>query len=141
MNQNKISIYIADDDQDDRDFLIEVLKSRGFYGVITLFEHGEHLINHLNARRDCSNTLIILDINMPVKDGYQTLKELKANAILQTIPVIILTASTKQKEEEHCRELGCSAFMRKPLTMAGYEDLAEYIIHFSATAEALAITE
>lgn len=132
--ENTISIYITDDDQDDRDFLIEVLNKRGFRGILTLFENGEVLMGHLNAQTDHTNTLIILDINMPVKDGYQTIKELKVSDMLKAIPVIILTSSTKLTEEQDCYQLGCSGFMRKPLSTAGYEELAEYIIRFASSA-------
>ncbi len=138
LTENTISIYITDDDQDDRDFLLEVLNKKGFHGFLILFENGNELLHHLNTKSDLSNTLIVLDINMPVKDGYQTLKELKATAALQHIPVIILTASSKLKDEQYCYQLGCSSFMRKPLSMAGYEDLAEYIIRFAASNVAAA---
>ena len=75
--------------------------------------------------------LILLDLNMPIKDGYETLKDLKQDKQLQTIPVMVLTSSTKPADENVCYQLGCEYFHRKPITLSEYSDLATLIARYS----------
>jgi CheY-like chemotaxis protein len=58
--------------------------------------------------------VIVLDLNMPLKDGFQTLYEIRNNPSLSVIPVIILTASSNKEDEMRCLELGCQSYFTKP---------------------------
>ena len=129
--KNIITLFITDDDVDDREFLTAALLQNGFREIIKEFKNGEELMNHLTANPASPADLIILDLNMPVKNGYQALKELKENDDFRNIPVIILTSSSKLEDEQYCYNLGCSNFFRKPLSFTGYIRLAEDIISFT----------
>ena len=124
-------LYITDDDADDRLFLTEALSMQGFHGKILTFENGEQLIAHLSAVNDLAGRLVLLDLNMPVKDGYETLKELRNNKNVSGIPIIILTSSSRAEDEQSCYKLGCNDFKEKPLSVSGYDTLARDIMCFS----------
>jgi len=121
-------LLITDDDRDDREFLTEALTQTGFPGVIRVFENGEELMNHLTSSPRLNAELIVLDLNMPLKNGYETLKELKQHSILKDITVVILTSSSRLQDEKYCYDLGCKYFLKKPLNYSGYVDVAKEII-------------
>lgn len=123
-------IIIADDDQDDQEFIREALQDK-FKGDITCVTNGGELLTYLK-KNPTQADLILLDLNMPFKDGYQTLSELKADPDLQMIPTVVLTSSSRPEDRDRCYQLGCDKFYRKPMSIAEYETLArEVLSHFS----------
>jgi CheY-like chemotaxis protein len=64
---------------------------------------------------------------MPVKNGFDTLRELKSENDLRSIPVVVLSASTKKEDEQFCYQTGCDHFLSKPLDMAGYGNIAQFV--------------
>jgi CheY-like chemotaxis protein len=88
-------------------------------------EDGEQLMNYLHRRGkyDTDNAprpgLILLDLNMPRKDGREALREIKSDPVLRSIPVVVLT--TSKAEEDICRtyDLGVNSFITKPVTFEG----------------------
>ena len=119
-------ILMADDDEDDclmvRDALAEVHVSGGFITV----EDGEELMDLLHRRGRFKEAprpgLILLDLNMPRKDGREALEEIKRDPDLRSIPVVVLTTSDSETDIKRCYELGGNAYIRKPAT---YEGLVE----------------
>jgi CheY-like chemotaxis protein len=123
---------ITDDDKDDSEFLTDALTQTGFPGTIRVFGNGEELINHLTTSSPRFEAdLIVLDLNMPTKNGYETLKELKQHSDLKDITVVILTSSPRIQDEKYCYELGCKYFLRKPLNYSGYVEVAKEIIRLT----------
>lgn len=126
----KISILIADDDADDRELIQAAFNESNTQHHISFVENGEELLSYL--KRDghyADETLhpfphiILLDLNMPKKDGREALKELKTDHSLKSIPVIILTTSMEQKDILNSYELGVNSFIIKPVT---YSRLVEF---------------
>jgi CheY-like chemotaxis protein len=125
MNPRKeaLTVLVADDDEDDRIFIKKAwLKSRAA-NDLRFVEDGEELIEYLNHTGRYSSPasaprpgVILLDLNMPKKDGREVLREIKASPILRQIPIIVLT--TSQAEEDICRsyDLGASSYITKPAT-------------------------
>lgn len=72
--------------------------------------------------------LIVMDLNMPIKDGLAALAELKATASTTRIPVIILTSETEAGLRDRCEALGCAAFLRKPLDRVQLRDTVAHIL-------------
>lgn len=120
-------IFIVDDDSDDRHFLHQALEHQGFKGKVYEFENGAELLNNLTTGSEFPE-LILLDLNMPVKNGFQTLKELRENNNWKDIDVAVLTASSRNADMEECNAMGCSSFFTKPLSLSGYESLASQLI-------------
>ena len=126
-SKTKAQIFITDDDPDDRAFIINALERDGFRGKLVEFENGQLLANHLHKYPDNLPDLILLDLNMPVKNGFDTLQELKTDNNFNEIPVIVISASTKKEDEQFCFQAGCDHFLSKPLDMEGYNILARFV--------------
>jgi len=122
-----ILIVIADDDQDDQDFIKDALKRNSFSGAIQCVSDGEQLLKYLKEV-PARPGLILLDLNMPLKDGYQTLQELKTDPLLKNIPTVILTSSSRHEDEQQCYNLGCDKFYRKPMSVTDYRNIAGEVL-------------
>jgi CheY-like chemotaxis protein len=122
----KISILIADDDPDDRELIRAAFDENSIKHRINFVENGEELLRYLNRSGHYADEtlhpfpqIILLDLNMPKKDGREALRELKADNIFKSIPVIILTTSMEQKDIVKSYELGVNSFIIKPVTYSG----------------------
>jgi CheY-like chemotaxis protein len=118
-----VVILMADDDADDRllakDALIECRLANDLHFV----ENGEELMDYLYRRGKYSQAseaprpgLILLDLNMPRKDGREALHEIKSDPELRTIPVVVLTTSRAETDIGKIYELGANSFIAKPVT-------------------------
>jgi CheY-like chemotaxis protein len=121
------SIFIVDDDSDDREFIINALHKNGFKGKIVEFDNGRALEHHLKSHLDSLPDLILLDLNMPVMNGFETLLALKENSFLAHVPVVVLSASSRIEDKEICLQSGCRNFLTKPLDLAGYAKIAAFV--------------
>jgi len=122
----KPTILIADDDIDDREIVRDALLIANPELNCVFIENGEHLLEHL--RSDGEAALILLDLNMPGKDGREALKELKTDANLRTIPVIVFTTSSSPRDRNTAYELGANCFITKPDTFDALTDFARMIL-------------
>jgi CheY-like chemotaxis protein len=115
-------VYLVDDDVDDLEFVQEALISNSYKGPVDTASNGQELLDRLTkpaARPD----VIILDLNMPLLDGFQALHRIRSTPGLSQIPVIILTASTNKEDEMRCFALGCTSYFRKPNRIDQYGEL------------------
>lgn len=114
-HNKKHSVFIVDDDQDDRESIRDAFLHNKHEQNYLFMRNGDQLITYLNtAGNKLDSPIILLDLNMPGKDGKEVLKEIKKNAQLQPIPVIILTTSSSEKDKEVSYELGANCFVTKP---------------------------
>jgi len=121
-----LTILIADDDEDDRLMAEEALKEARLVNELQFVEDGEELLDYLKARGKYADRkdkplpgLVLLDLNMPKKDGREALFEIKADPVLRQIPVIILTTSTSEEDIVSAYNLGIDSYITKPVTFAG----------------------
>jgi CheY-like chemotaxis protein len=124
-----MEVLLADDDFDDLELVKEAFFESGFQGSIATAWNGQMLMDQLHHSAERPD-LILLDLNMPLKSGFEALEEIKQNPLLKSIPVMILTASTRKEDELKCFELGCFSFWRKPVSMAEYNSLANVVKTF-----------
>jgi CheY-like chemotaxis protein len=125
---NKISIAIVDDDADDREIIKDAFAASGKSSECILLENGDALIDFLTSSPSTDlPSLIMLDLNMPGKDGREALKEIKTNNQLQTIPIIVFTTSSSLKDKQVVYELGANCFITKPDTFNKLVDLTQSI--------------
>jgi len=114
-------ILMADDDQDDFMLTRDALKEAGYKGEIRLVEDGGELMDYLHGRGKYGHSsapcpdLILLDLNMPTKNGRIALQEMKSNPKLRGIPIVILTTSQEKEDIRFCYDTGANAFMTKPI--------------------------
>ena len=125
-----ITILMADDDEDDRMFAQDALVEARLANHIDFVEDGEELMDFLRHRGKYENGnsptrpgLILLDLNMPRKDGREALKEIKADPKLRQIPVVVLTTSKAQEDIFRTYDLGVSSFITKPVSFEGLVDI------------------
>ena len=119
---NNLQILIAEDDADDRYLIGTAFTEKGYSEKIDFVENGVELLNYLEnilvTYPDEKNLpcVILLDLNMPKKDGREALKELKQHPIFKKIPVIVFTTTKNEIEIKRCYELGANSYVVKPLT-------------------------
>lgn len=122
-NPRKKVILLADDDEDDR-ILVETALS-GQPITLMCVENGLELMDYLycrgkyNGRNYPRPDLILLDLNMPLKDGLEALKEVKSDPRLKALPIIILTTSTEECNIDECYISGANSYIIKPMTFEG----------------------
>jgi CheY-like chemotaxis protein len=121
-------VYLVDDDIDDLELVQDALAMNSYEGPVSTILNGKALIDKLTEKENTSRPdVILLDLNMPLKDGFETLEEIKGNPDLKNIPVIVLTASSKKEDEIRCFELGCNFFYTKPTSMHDYKALVAMV--------------
>jgi CheY-like chemotaxis protein len=121
-----VTILLADDDEEDRSMTISALRERRVANDIRCVGDGEELSDYLFHRGRYANPedaptpgLILLDLNMPRKDGREVLAEIKADASLRSIPVVVLTTSKAEEDVTRTYNLGVNSFITKPVTFDG----------------------
>ena len=124
-----ITILIADDDPDDRQLTREALAECRLANNVHFVEDGEQLLDYLHRRGDFQEFadaplpgLILLDLNMPRKDGREALKEIKANPEFRRIPIVVLTTSKAEEDILRTYDLGVNSYVTKPVTFDSLVD-------------------
>jgi CheY-like chemotaxis protein len=133
---SKPFILIADDDQEDRFLLHTAFEEIGRSDEIFLVENGMQVFKYLDAsaQQNCIPSLIILDLNMPVLNGVETLARLKADKRYKDIPVIMYTTSIHEVEKERCLEIGAADFIKKPALFNQTVSTAQLFHEFGSAA-------
>lgn len=114
-------ILVADDDHDNFVLAMDALKEAGVECDLCWVRDGEELLDYLYHRTPYEDRtqaptpdLILLDLNMPKKTGHEALKEIKADAALAGIPVVVITVSNAKEDMDRSYALGANAFIKKP---------------------------
>ena len=122
-----ITILLADDDEDDRELTREALQNTRLANDMRFCVDGQDLMDYLRREGRYADGsvpsprpgVILLDLNMPKKDGREALAEIKADGSLRSIPVVVLTTSKDDGDISRTYDLGVSSFITKPVTFAG----------------------
>lgn len=141
VNGNPIIILMADDDADDRMLARDALEESRVLNELRFVEDGEELMEYLTRKGKYANPedsprpgLILLDLNMPKKDGREALKEIKSDPNLRRIPVVIMTTSQAEEDIFRSYDFGASSFITKPVTFDRLVELmrtlGEYWVEF-----------
>jgi CheY-like chemotaxis protein len=130
-------ILMADDDADDRLLAKDALSECPLQGEIRFVENGEDLLDYLQHRgKYIGGTnaptphLILLDLNMPRKDGREALSEIKAHPGLRKIPVVVLTTSTAETDIAKVYDLGANSFISKPAAFDSLVGVMRALSHY-----------
>lgn len=121
----KLFILVAEDDSDDRFLLQTAFKERGYNDNLEFVENGVELFDFLENIQDKKNQhntypyFILLDLNMPKKDGREVLKEIKQHPVFKKIPIIVFTTTKNENEIKRCYELGANTYVVKPVSFDG----------------------
>jgi CheY-like chemotaxis protein len=126
-------ILIADDDQEDRYLLDIAFKEIASTEDIRMVENGVQVMDYLNSISEDRflPALIVLDLNMPVLSGIETLARLKSNNRFKDIPVIIHSTSVYEVEKEKCLKIGAADFIKKPVNFDQMVSTARLLQQYS----------
>ncbi|HEY9699004.1 MAG TPA: response regulator [Trichocoleus sp.] len=123
LSSKPITILMADDDEDDRILAKAALEECRLANDLHFVTDGEELMDYLCRRGSYQKLsdaprpgLILLDLNMPKKDGREALREIKAHQDLRHIPIVILTTSQAEEDIYRSYDLGANSYISKPVT-------------------------
>lgn len=129
-----ITILMADDDQDDCLLVEDAFKENRLVNELRFVEDGEDLMDYLYHRGKYAEIqssprpgLILLDLNMPKKDGREALREIKSDRDLRSIPIVILTTSMQEEDIYRSYDLGASSYITKPTTFKSLVEVMKTI--------------
>lgn len=121
-----VRIVLAEDDPDDQSFAREALAHSRVTNDLTIVEDGQELLDFLRREGDYADAefeplphLILLDLKMPRLGGFEALTEIRRDARLRQIPIVVMTTSGADEDITRSYELGVNSFIRKPVTFEG----------------------
>lgn len=129
-----ITIVLADDDADDRKLTQDAFMENRLANEFHTVEDGEELLDYLLRRGKYQSLngeplpgLILLDLNMPRKDGREALKEIKLHPDLRRIPIVVLTTSKAEEDIVRSYDLGVNSYVTKPVTFKSLVELIKVL--------------
>lgn len=133
-SKEPVVILIAEDDEDDFLLTRDAFREADIQTDLRWVRDGEELMDYLLRRGDFQDpaksprpVIILLDLNMPKKDGREALKEIKANSDLRRIPVLAMTTSNAKEDIQYTYGLGANSFIRKPVGFNRFVDVVKVI--------------
>jgi CheY-like chemotaxis protein len=130
-------ILMADDDADDRFLIQTAFEENHIAASLQFVEDGVELMDFLkgegrfaNGRMHVLPSLILLDLNMPRKDGRESLKEIKEIPRFRSIPIVVLSTSRAEKDIVDSYSLGANCFITKPVSYQGLMEVIKYLGKF-----------
>lgn len=122
-------VYIVDDAVDYRFLVQQVFKLFLSQYALRLFADGLELIQAIEQPTTLYPNLIILDVDMPKLNGYQTLERLKQNSVWQAVPVVMMSNRVDSGFIETAYQLGASAYLTKPMDLTELRKVMEQLCH------------
>ena len=134
MKVKPITLLLADDDPDDRLLARQALEKSRLANDLRCVEDGEELLDYLHRRGKYADPkesprpgLILLDLNMPRKDGREALREIKNDPRLRDIPIVILTTSKAEEDVARSYNLGVNSYITKPVRFSALVEIMKAI--------------
>ena len=125
-------VVMADDDDDDCMLAKDAFQESKAQGALHCVEDGMELMDYLSGAgkyaKDADTplpALILLDLNMPRKDGREALREIKSTPAFRNIPIVVLTTSREEKDIALSREMGANSFITKPSAFSEWVEMME----------------
>lgn len=129
-----ITILMADDDKDDCLLVKDAFKESRLANELYFVENGEELLDFLYHRGKYQGVdasprpgLILLDLNMPRKDGREALREIKMDPGLRSIPIVVLTTSSQEEDILRSYNMGANSYITKPVTFEGLVEVMKFL--------------
>ncbi len=131
VNSKILNIALADDDEDDRLFFQEAIEEIAVRTKLSLFQNGKELMDYLNLPNVILPNLIFLDLNMPIKNGMQCLKEIRNNPLLNPISIAIYSTSSSEKDIEETFVNGANIYLNKPSNFSKLRESIEKVLQIN----------
>lgn len=123
-----LTLLLAEDDDGHAELVLSSLREAGVKNPMRRFRDGQELLDFLEGAlrqsepEAAKSFLLLLDIRMPRMDGLEVLRRMKADPVLRTLPVIMLTTTDDPREVEACYQLGCNGYVVKPVGFASFSE-------------------
>src|SRR6266404_9325064 len=131
-----IEILLVDDNDDDVVLLEESFRDSRFLNLLQVVHDGEEAIRYLRRQGPYQSAktpgLVLLDINMPKMNGFEVLQVMKADPLLKTIPVVMLTTSTRDEDIARSYDGGACSFVSKPVSLDKLKEvIKQFMLYWS----------
>ncbi len=119
--KQQVTIILVEDDPGHARLIEKNLRRANITNDIVILNDGQQAVDYVFCEGDYAGhplstpLLLLLDLNMPVLDGYQVLKRIKTDEEKKRIPIVILTTTDDDQEVTHCYDLGCNIYLTKPV--------------------------
>lgn len=128
-----IEIHYVDDDPDDLEIFTDVVNSMADETTASIALHtyrgGDCLLDKMGTKPP-ENAIVLLDINMPLKDGFEVLKDIRSNSFLKTIPVVMYSTSNNPDAVKECMKLGANLYAVKPSSFNALKEIIKKVIGY-----------
>ncbi len=131
MALNTLNIALADDDEDDRFLFKDAIEEIKIKTKLSLFSDGKELMDYLSLPNVILPEVVFLDLNMPIKNGMQCLKEIRANPKLIDLSVAIYSTSSSEKDIEDTFVYGANIYINKPNTFKELKTVIEKVLQLN----------
>lgn len=133
----RIKIMLAEDNEDHAEITIETLMEENVKNEVSHFLNGDEAISFLKSASDDEiPDLILLDIKMPLKTGFDVLEYVKSNDRLKSIPVVMISTTTNAIENKKAYDMGAATFIKKPISYDAFIDAIKSLnLYWTVTAE------
>ena len=121
----KYTIILVENDEDEELFMRQGFETSGLFEVLAVLEDGGHLLDWLEMNAPILPDVILSDLNMPGRNGYDILKDIKGHPVYSQVPVIITSTSTATMIINKCLDLGAADYLAKPETFIEYASFAK----------------
>jgi len=124
----EVTILLVEDDPGHARLIEKNLRRSNITNDIVIITDGQQVLDYLFGKGEyaggehASPLLVLLDLNLPVLDGYQVLQRMKADDRTKRIPVVILTTTDDAREVSRCYDLGCNVYVIKPVDYAQFSE-------------------
>ena len=124
---NKLRLLLVENDEDEKVFMQHGFEASGFFEIVGIAENGDEFVQLMNGYNGTYPDVILTDLHMYGKDGYDILNYIKTNLLFAHIPVIITSGSCTEMVTRKCQELGAYLLLPKPRSFKEYKMFAEQI--------------
>lgn len=129
----ELHILIAEDDFDDSEVILESFQKHPLFSKIEIVRNGKELLDHLHNKENARPDLILTDLNMPIINGLEVLKELCKDPSLKQITTFAYSTSSSAVYKAKCIDLGAKAFLTKPSEINEFDEIPQKIIQVLLT--------
>ena len=130
-HQDPIHILIADDDEDDRAFFNEAINELKMNSKLTMFNDGKDLMEYLQLPDIKLPHILFLDLNMPFKNGFECLKEIRSNNRYKDVSIAIYSTSSSEKDIEDTFIEGANVYIKKPNNFTELKKIIEEVVNMN----------
>ena len=128
MNKGILNIALADDDADDQLIFREAIELVDIKTKLSFFDNGQELMDYLKLPNISLPDIIFLDLNMPIKNGMQCLKEIRKQSELKNLSVAIYSTSSSEKDIEETFVNGANIYINKPVNFKALQNVLEKVL-------------